>query len=228
MQKKVIKNKEISAKLGLQEKVKKTPVASKVDFLPNEGGVLNKKSIAAKKEAEAIVTRAQKESEKIRKEAEELLTQVNAELEKSKKVGYEEGHEEGLQTVAEKVIAFEKMKEEFYNEAEEKIIKLVMMISEKVIGKIVQDSKEAIKSVVRQALESALGERILIRLSPEDYKIIKSAESEFSEMLDRTKRINFKEDESISQGGCLVETEVGTIDARLETQLEAIRKALEL
>ena len=32
----------------------------------------------------------------------------------------------------------------------------------------------------------------------------------------------------MSKGGCIVETEVGTIDARLETQLKAIKKALQI
>jgi len=104
----------------------------------------------------------------------------------------------------------------------------VMMISEKVIGKMVRENEDTIKSIVRQAVDSSLGERITVRLNPEDYKTVTNDELEFKDILDRTKRIFFKEDDSITKGGCIVETEVGTIDARLETQLKAIRKALEL
>jgi flagellar biosynthesis/type III secretory pathway protein FliH len=38
----------------------------------------------------------------------------------------------------------------------------------------------------------------------------------------------FREDESIIPGGCIVETEVGTIDAQIDTQLKAIKKALNI
>jgi flagellar biosynthesis/type III secretory pathway protein FliH len=229
MRKKVIKSKDLEKRLGLEEKVKKGPGASKVDIMSGRsGGVLNKKTLEAKVVAQTVIEEAKKEAEKIRSEAKGLLDQVGAELTKAKERGYGEGREEGLASVTEQVVAFEKLKEEFNNNAEENIIRLVMMIAEKVIGKIVQEQGEAIKSVVKQALESALGDRILVKLNPADYKTVTEAESEFTAMLDRTKRLTFKEEEVIARGGCVVETEVGTIDARLETQLKAIRKALEL
>jgi flagellar biosynthesis/type III secretory pathway protein FliH len=77
-------------------------------------------------------------------------------------------------------------------------------------------------------VESALGERITVHLNPEDHKVITASNEEFRDAFDRTKRIVFKEDEAIMKGGCVVETEVGTIDARLETQLKAIKKALQI
>lgn len=226
--KKVLKGKDLSGHLNLHEKASKKSEASKVDLLSGEGGILNKQVLDAKDRAKSVIDDARLEAEKIRAEARDILSQVKAEMEKSKKQGFQKGYEEGLSSVTEKIMSFEKMKEEFYEGAEENIIKLVMMVAEKVIGKIVLEHSQAIKSIVMQALEKSLGEKITIKLSPEDYKTIMVSESEFKELLDKTKRINFKEDDSISQGGCVVETEVGTIDARLETQLKAIRKALEL
>jgi len=228
MKKKVIKNKDLSKKIGLEEKVKKGTSTSKVELLSQDGGVLGKKVLDAKSKAGKIIEEARAEAEKIRKEAEALLSQVESEQKREKERGYLEGREEGLSSVTEQVTKFEKMKEEFYRDAEENTIKLVMMLAEKVIGKMVHEHAEAIKSIIKQALESALGDRILVRVSPDDYKDVMAAESEFKELLDRTQRLIIKEDETIEQGGCLVETEVGTIDARLETQLKAIRKALEL
>lgn len=226
--KKVLKSKDLSEHMGLSEKVKKAPATSRVELLGDDGGVLNRKVLDAKGKARSIIEDARLEAERIREEARDLLAQVNAELEKARKKGFDTGRQEGYSVITEKVTAFERVKEDFYKNAEENIIKLVMMIAEKVIGRIVHENSEAIKSIVKQAIEKSLGERILIRLSSEDYKAVTGSESEFRDMLDRTKRIQFKEDEGIVRGGCVVETEVGTIDARLETQLKAIRKALEL
>ncbi len=192
------------------------------------GGVLNKKVLDASEKAKAVINEAVEEAERIRSEAREVMGHVEAEMEKAKTDGYEIGREEGLVTVTEEATKLQALREEFYKNAEPEIIKLVMMISEKVIGKMVRENEDTIKSIVRQAVDSSLGERITVRLNPEDYKTVTNDELEFKDILDRTKRIFFKEDDSITKGGCIVETEVGTIDARLETQLKAIRKALEL
>ena len=106
------------------------------------------------------------------------------------------------------------------------MIRLVTTIAEKVIGQIVEENPKLIRSVVKKALERSLGDRIVVRVNPEDYKVVTAQDSEFRDVIDRTKRITFRQDDTIAKGGCVVETEVGTIDAQIETQLKAIRKAL--
>lgn len=220
---KIIKKANVERKTNLDSKI------SVGEILPEEGGgVLNKKVLESKDKATLIVEEAVREAERIRSEARTILSQVTAEMEKAKKDGYEKGREAGLSSVTEMTTALEAVREKFYAKAEPEIIKLVLIIAEKVIGKMVREHNPAIQSIVHQAVESSLGERISVRLNPEDYKIIMSEEFEFRDVFDKTKRIAFKEDETIKKGGCVVETEVGTIDARLETQLKAIKKALEL
>lgn len=228
MLKKVIKSKDLANREGLGAKIKSGPKKSNVDILSEDGGVINKKVIDANDKASKIIEAANKEAVKIKADAEKLLEQVEVELEKARGKGLKDGREEGLASVTEMVVSFEKMKEEFYADAEEKMIKLVMTISEKIIGKIVNENSKVVKEIIKQALEKSLGERIQLSLNPEDYKQVVDTELDYRNMLDRTQRLSFKEDENIERGGCVVETEVGTIDARLETQLEAIRKALEL
>lgn len=204
-----------------------TPKPSAI-FSEEGSGVLNKSVLDAKGKAKAIIDEACVTAEKIRNEARDALSRIEKEREKAKKDGFNAGREEGLQSVAEMALSLETTREQFYNNAEPEMIKLVLMISEKVIGKLVRENQQAIKSIVHQAVESSLGERIVVRLNPEDHKAVTADEPALRDILDRTKRISFKEDEAITKGGCIVETEVGTIDARLETQLKAIKKALEL
>lgn len=226
--KKILKGSELKKRKSLAEKVKAGESSIADVFVDDTGGVINKKVLDAQSRARQIIEEANILAAKIRAEAEEILSQVKAEMEKSKAKGFNEGREEGLGEATSLLVRLEAIKEKFYNSAEADIIRLVMAIAEKVIGRIVHENTEAIKSIVKQALESALGEKIVIRLNPNDYKVVTANDFEFRDMLDRTKRITFKEDDSITRGGCVVETEVGTIDARLETQLKAIRKALEL
>jgi len=199
------------------------------DIVPSEGGgVLNKKVLDATARAQKIIDFAEEAAERLKAEARGILDKVEEDREQAKRDGFMEGKEEGAFSVTEYAVALAALKEKFYNSAEPEVIKLVMMIAEKVIGKIVHEHDEAIKSIIRQAIESAIGERITVKLNPLDHKIIAAGGMEFKDILDRTKRVVFKEDETIEKGGCVVETEVGTIDARLETQLKAIKKALQI
>lgn len=225
---KIVKGSEFDKKKSLEEEVRAEKPHHAVDLGEESGGVIDRKTIEAKSRAEIVITDAETEAAKIREHAQKILSEVEAVREKARKEGLATGEAKGLSQVTEKLVRLEAMREKFYRESENEIIKLVMAMAEKVIGKIVEDRPDVIKDVVRQALERSLGDRITVRVNPEDYKTIVSQNLEFKDVLDRTKRLHFKEDETVSKGGCIVETEVGTIDAQIETQMEAIRKALEI
>ncbi len=225
---KVLKKSDLEKKLGLEKEVSQTPKHKTIDIPMEEGGVLDKRTIAAKDKAEKIILEAEKQANQIRKQAKDILAEVEAVREKAKKEGFEQGNQEGLAQVTEKLVQFEAIREKFYKEAEPELIKLATAIAEKVIGQIVSEKPDVIMDVVKQALERSLGDRITIKLNPEDYKTIQESNFEFKDILDRTKRLHLKEDDTIAKGGCVVETEVGTIDAQIETQMEAIKKALEI
>lgn len=211
--------------MGLSQKIRDaTPVY--VDMV--QSGVIDKTVLKAKDRAEMILEDAKVQAQRIKDEAAEVLSEVEAEREKARQNGFAKGYEDGLARLTERSVALEAAKEKFLNDAEPNVKKLVLTCVEKVIGKLVSDYEGVINSIVRQAVESALGERIAVRLNPEDFKAVTEDQLEFKDILGYTKRIHFKEDDTITKGGCIVETEVGTIDARLETQLKAIKKALEL
>ena len=197
-----------------------------VDFFPESGSVVHKRVLDAKGKAEKILTQAQSEATRIRNEAKRVLEDAKAKRVKSVKKGYAEGESKGLAQVTEKLIQLQRLREQFYEQAEPEVIRLVTTIAEKVIGQIVEENPKLIRSVVKKALERSLGDRIVVRVNPEDYKVVTAQDSEFRDVIDRTKRITFRQDDTIAKGGCVVETEVGTIDAQIETQLRAIRKAL--
>lgn len=226
--KKVIKGTAIAAQSRLEEKVRVTPKSMSRNALTESGGVLNRKTLAAREKSTSIIEDAETEAARIKTEAANILGEVEGAREVARKEGFAEGREEGMAQATELITRFESMKDTFYKEAESEIIALVMEIAEKVIGRMVHDHREAIMSIVRQAVESALGDRVTIRLNPEDYKKIHTQMKALQDNVDKSRRLVFKEDETISAGGCVVETEVGVIDAQLETQLRAIRKALEL
>lgn len=126
---------------------------------------------------------------------------------------------------AEKMIGELKMlKEELMKSSEKEIIGLAFLMAEKVIHKEVSADKEVILSVLRDAIKNMRDkDGVRIRLNPEDYRYITEAKPDF---LDSFGDILIEKDEKIGRGGAVIETHLGSVDARLDQQLNKIRESL--
>ena len=148
------------------------------------------------------------------------------EKEAERERGYNQGLQEGLAQLSEKILETELTREKILGDAEPQIIQMVMDIAEKVIGREVE--KGAVVDVVKQAISQAVGKKITVRINPLDVPFLREREKELFHVVDQTQSVNIKEDEQIPPGGCVVETEMGAVDARLDTQIMAVKKALGL
>lgn len=191
-------------------------------------GVVSRGVLDAKTQAEAILHAAQIQSETMRSHNETMRADIEHAREQAKREGFAAGREAGLAEATEFAMRLQLLKEKFYDHADEEMRTLIMLIAEKVLGRLASEHRDVIVAIVRQAIDAAIGDRMTVRVSPTDYAVLMQEDSALRAGLDKTKRLHFKEDDTIAPGGCVVDTEVGTIDAQLETQLQAIRKALEI
>ncbi|OGQ56475.1 MAG: hypothetical protein A3I75_07025 [Deltaproteobacteria bacterium RIFCSPLOWO2_02_FULL_50_16] len=189
-------------------------------------GVIKREVLSATGEAERILNQAKKEAAHLIHQAQEVLKGALKHVESERAAGYERGHQEGLSQVTELMTKARYEYEKSLQEAEGDIVALVMQIAEKIIGNAIEQG--AIVDIVKQALQGAVGHKIIVRLHPDDLMRVRSHEAELKNKLDHQQTLQLREDESVIPGGCLIETEVGTIDAQLPTQLAAIKKALGL
>lgn len=206
-------------------------IIKRIDFDPEFAPVdmpviIEREIFDAMEKAPAIIERARKEASRIRKNAKETLAQAVVEKEEERKRGFEEGREEGLAQVTEKLTGVEMERERMMVEAEPQMVRMVMGIVEKIIGREV--AAGAILDVVKQALTQSAGQKLVIRIHPSDLATVKANQPDILAAVGPLRSVAVREDESIPAGGCVVESEVGMVDARLETQLAAIRKALGL
>lgn len=201
-------------------------VADRLDFSVAGPSLVKEEVLRASYEAREIVRRARDEARLIAEQAAQTLARAERERETERQRGYEVGRQAGHQEVIEKLCALENRYEEVFERSEDDIVQMVMDIAEKVIGSELK--KGAIVSVVKKTIGQAVGQKLVIHVSPADLLPLKKKEKELIKLLDVRQGIVLKEDETITAGGCLIETELGTIDARLEVQLEAIRKGLGL
>lgn len=187
----------------------------------------------AQQEAAALKADALAEAERIKAEARD---QGQAE-------GYEAGRQSALEQVqqeqqttiaeanakAERTIA--SAQEEMKNcmvLAEREIADLVMDIVGKVLPQHFIDAPQIILPLVRKALKKVSDQSgIIIRVSPDNYEFVLMARNEFQAMLSSNEPLQVQADTSLGRGDCVVESLNGSVDARLATQMELIKKSIQ-
>lgn len=117
-------------------------------------------------------------------------------------------------------------REKLQTQIENEVVELALHIGRKVIGQELQANRPAVAAIVREALKIAEdSEKITIRMNPADIQHLQSAQIDIGCAGRLGDRIQFREDRGIEAGGCLVQTEYGDIDARIEEQLRTIEEA---
>jgi flagellar assembly protein FliH len=87
-------------------------------------------------------------------------------------------------------------------------------------------TQEGVRAQVRQATAHAKNkESLVVRLHPADLSALRAAGA-LNAILPPGKTVSWVADDSIELGGCVVATDGGALDARLETQLERMRGTL--
>ncbi len=224
---KIVKSSEYKQKVDLKTKVDFEERSNFFD-ISEPSGVISKDVLDSQGKARLILEEAKEEAKKIKNEAREILGQVQEEMERSRKQGDQRGYQEGLARALEYLNKLYSLREKMFEDIEPQVVKLSFSIAEKIVGQQIKENDMAILGIVKQALDAAIGYKILVKVNPVDYDKIKSQEAQLLAKVEAGRVISFKEDESVATGGCIVESEVGAIDAQLETQLNAIKKALGL
>jgi flagellar biosynthesis/type III secretory pathway protein FliH len=106
-------------------------------------------------------------------------------------------------------------------------LELTLALAEVVIRHEVNCGPDTVRETLQAALEMVGENRSLkVRLHPEDLENIEQFLPQLEQRLGATTQVELEGDPAISRGGCLVESDSGMIDARLEAQLEALRQQL--
>ena len=196
--------------------------------------------LAARAEAKVLIDTAKNEASQLRSQAAEEGRQQGhaAGLQQAKEDGLRQGLEEAgqktasrLQQAAERssaiIAAAEQEAAQMLTEAEPKIIELVMAISRKVINDEVAERPAVVLNLVRSALERVRDqEKINIHVSPDDYELILKARRDLQGVVGAERSLTVSADPVQERGGCLIETSFGTVEAGVDTQLEAIKRTL--
>src|SRR4030081_3110788 len=113
-------------------------------------------------------------------------------------------------------------------EAEPELVRLALGIAERVLHQQVALDRGVVVEMAKTAI-SRLIERdsVTVRVNPADLERMREHRDELIAIGD-VKNLRVVEDKRVDRGGVIVDTDAGTIDARIGTQLEEARKILHI
>jgi len=174
------------------------------------------------------------------KEAEYNRLAANAQAEKEQaykdgysdgqQMGYGKGKSESQSTIAQfnrLIHDVENQRLAIYQEAEVELVDLAIEIARKIISSELEGSKEIIIHSVRKAVELLRDRSLLtLKVAPDQESLVRDNLDSLYDLDDRIEKIDVVPDRRVGCGGCIVETESGNVDARIETELQNIETAL--
>lgn len=151
--------------------------------------------------------------------------------------GFAQGEKAGMELANKKAEAllqryqaslaeFARLRGDILLRIEKDVVRLAVAIAKKIVHREVHADPEIILTMTRIAL-TRIGEKsmVTIHLNPADFKFVLDNKSRLGTASELA-GITLVEDGAVSRGGCLIDTEMGSIDARVDEQLREIEHGL--
>jgi flagellar assembly protein FliH len=119
-------------------------------------------------------------------------------------------------------------REAYLSTLEPQVIELVQTITQRILRREAQLDPAVAVATVREALRHlADRERVTVVLNPRDLDAIRDQQLDIFAGIEGLGHVELAADDSVSPGGCLLESEQVRVDARLDAQLDQILAGLE-
>jgi flagellar assembly protein FliH len=196
----------------------------------------------AEARAADIVANAERRASEVLEDADRKYADGKQEAEDSgREAGRAEGYEAGkaeaerlvarIHTVLERV---QDRRQQILDESEQQIVDLALLVARKVVKALVTaDHENIVKANVTAALQKIRSRGIVtIKVNLADLDLTTEHKEEFTRLIETTAtgagkvELHIHEDSSVDPGGCIVETDFGEIDARINAQLAEIESRI--
>ncbi|MBO8141915.1 MAG: hypothetical protein H0Z37_07045 [Firmicutes bacterium] len=182
----------------------------------------------AEAEAEAAVKAAASQAESIRQRAQA----------EGREAGLAAGREEGirqaqleaegaLETLRSVLAEAGRLRDEAAERHEAEVVELALAVSRQLVRRLDEVTPETVRQILEEWLPKAAGAReVTVRLNPADLAALERILPDLTARVDGGARVRWEADEGLSCGGCVIETDRGLVDARMETRLARLAEAV--
>ncbi|HEX7314753.1 MAG TPA: type III secretion system stator protein SctL [Pyrinomonadaceae bacterium] len=186
---------------------------------PSQGAVVKRPLVEARAEAARLLAEAEREAADTRAGAQQEAREL-------REAAYREGHETALTELNALLLEAHERRETALAEVERDLLRLAVRIAEKIIGREIETDPATLADIVATALRNARQhETLVVRVHPANLPDVQSRREQI-DPAGRARFIDFVPDPRVSRGGCIIESESGTVDAQLDTQLRVLERAL--
>ena len=157
--------------------------------------------------------------------------EANSIRDAAQREGYQDGlnaAKEDIQALREGIEQFLGAKQEVLNSIAPDILDISLDIAKKIIKKEAAEDPDVILGNIKEVLKDLSKEetKITLKVNPAQVAILKQKVPEAVSMSGLEAKVIIVPDENTMEGGCLITTTNGVIDATIETQIEVISEAL--
>lgn len=164
-----------------------------------------------------------------------LISRAREEAQTIKESAAKEGYQAGLEQASEDIsevknaiTAFLSAKQEVFEYIAPDILEISVDIAKKIIKREIQQDPSLILNNILEILKGLSKEetKITLRVNPQQVALLKTELPELMSTAGLGAKVLVVPDEELMEGGCMVTTTNGVIDATIETQLSVISEAL--
>ncbi len=179
-------------------------------------------------EAAKIIQQAERDAAKIRLEAEAAGKQAaEAAIERILDVKVAKQMKTLTPALASAVQQIEDSRQDWLRHWESSATQLACDIAARIIRRELQTQPKIALQWVQESLQMCAGAaEITVRLHPSDHETLGDQVCQLAEVFSPAASTKIIADASLSLSGCRIETEFGSIDQQLETQLERLQQEL--
>jgi len=161
-----------------------------------------------------------------REKAAEMEKAALEAYEEKRQEGYRDGLEEGKLEHSEKMLETILTSVEFIENIEHTLVNVVTQAIRKIIGEM--DDRERIVAIVRNALNVVRGQqKVTVRVAPVDEEAVLKAMAAMTSTSSGNAFLTVVADARLEKDSCILESELGVVDASLSTQLKALEHAFQ-
>lgn len=164
-----------------------------------------------------------------------LISRAREEADAIREAALKEGYQEGLnqakadiEELKSSIGAFMNASQEVFDKIAPEILSISVDIAKKIIKKEISQAPEILLDNVTEILKGLSKEetKIIIRANPSQVSMLKNEVPENALQMGLEAKILVIPDESVMEGGCVVTTTNGVVDATIDTRLAIISEAL--
>lgn len=161
-----------------------------------------------------------------RKRAEDLIKDARTAYDEERKRGYKEGQNEARMEAAEQMIEIVSRSIDYFGSVETRMVDLVMTALRKILAEY--DDRDRVVQVVKHALSTVRNQKqVTLRLPPDQAELLRDRVNELLAAYPAIGFLDITPDSRLSADNCIIESDIGSVEAGIEVQLEAIRRAFE-